>query len=81
MRKLFLLSLFLFCIEFCSAQSKIKFAVVVSANIEWRATKLVFPNEIFSTSPWGEYFFKEFEKEKLGISLNRQYYNAMPYQI
>lgn len=48
-----------------AGQSKIKFAVIVSANIEWKATKKIFPNEKYSTSPWGEYFFKEIEKENV----------------
>src|SRR6478752_5849493 len=65
MRKLFFVSLSLMIAEVSSGQSKIKFAVIVSANMEWRATKLVFPNEKFTSSPWGEYFFKEFEKEKV----------------
>src|SRR5260221_85879 len=65
MRKLFLISLLFSILGASFAQSKIKFAVIVSANIEWRATKLVFPNEKFTSSPWGEYFFKEFEKEKV----------------
>ncbi len=65
MKKLLALILFLSVIKICTAQSKIKFAVIVSANMEWRATKLVFPNEKYSTSPWGEYFFKEFEKERV----------------
>jgi len=64
MRKFILIS-FLFVIGQVSAQSKVKFAVIVSANMEWRATKLVFPNEKLTSSPWGEYFFKEFEKEKV----------------
>ncbi len=47
------------------SQSKIKIAIVISANIEWKATKKIFPNEKFLLPPWGEYFFKEFEKEKV----------------
>src|SRR6267154_665502 len=47
------------------AQGKIKFAVIISANIEWKATKQLFPGEAFFKSPWGEYFFKEFEKERV----------------
>jgi len=65
MKKLVVLFLYLSVFEISFAQSKLKFAVIVSANIEWRATKLVFPNEKYSTSPWGEYFFKEFEHEKV----------------
>lgn len=49
------------------AQSKIKIAVVISANIEWNATKKVFSNEKLLKSPWGEYFFKECEKEKVVV--------------
>ena len=65
MKKLVVLFLYLSVFGISFAQSKVKFAVVVSANMEWRATKLVFPNEKFTSSPWGEYFFKEFEKEKV----------------
>jgi adenosylhomocysteine nucleosidase len=65
MRLLRLLFLLLLFTETCFSQPKIKYAVVVSANMEWRATKLVFPNEKYSPSPWGEFFFKEFEKENV----------------
>src|SRR5690348_3708254 len=65
MKKLFTLFLFLLAAAISSAQSKLKFAVVISANIEWKATKELFPNEMISTSSCGEYFFKEFEKENV----------------
>ncbi len=65
MKKFLLILLVFIIVEASFSQSKIKFAVIVSANLEWRATKKLFPNEKFSTSPWGEYFFKEFEKEKV----------------
>jgi len=65
MKKYFLALLLLPITGNLLADSKIKFAVVISADIEWRATKKLFPDEKFSTSPWGEYFFKEFEKEKV----------------
>jgi adenosylhomocysteine nucleosidase len=65
MKNLLLVFLSLFCLKICSAQSRIRYAIIVSANIEWRATKIVFPNEKFSKSPWGEYFYKEFEKENV----------------
>jgi adenosylhomocysteine nucleosidase len=64
MKKFILLVLFLAFTEHLAAQSKIKFAVIISANIEWKAVKKIFPNEKLSLSPWGEYFFKDFEKEK-----------------
>ncbi len=65
MKKYFLILLLVPIMGNLSPESKIKFAVVISANIEWKATKKLFPNQKLSTSPWGEYFFKEFEKEKV----------------
>lgn len=50
---------------FSFAQSKVRLAVVISANVEWKATKKIFPGENFLRSPWGEYFFKEFDKEEI----------------
>jgi adenosylhomocysteine nucleosidase len=40
-----------------AAAQKIKFAVVVSANTEWKTVKKRFPDEKYMPSPWGEYFF------------------------
>ena len=40
-----------------SAQ-KIKYAVVISANAEWKTIKRLYPSENYKKSPWGEYFFK-----------------------
>ncbi len=65
MKKYFLVLLLLPITGNLLAESKIKFAVIISANIEWKATKKLFPGEKFYPSPWGEYFFKEFEKEKV----------------
>ncbi len=65
MKKIVAIFLFLIFTEISFAQSKIKFAVIISANMEWKTTKKLFPNEDYLKSPWGEYFFKEFEKEKV----------------
>lgn len=40
-----------------SAQ-KIRYAVVISANTEWKTIKRLNPSENYKNSPWGEYFFK-----------------------
>jgi adenosylhomocysteine nucleosidase len=54
-----LIILFIFCtFSFATAQ-KIKHAVIISANAEWKIVKAVYPNEKYQKSPWGEYFFKE----------------------
>jgi adenosylhomocysteine nucleosidase len=34
----------------------VKFAVVISANTEWKSVKKRFPGETYLKSPWGEYF-------------------------
>lgn len=42
------------------AKEQVKFAVVISANAEWKVVKKLFPQEQYLKSPWGEYFFKDF---------------------
>lgn len=41
------------------ARQKSRYAVAISANMEWKAVKKAFPDEKYSTSPWGEYFYKK----------------------
>ena len=67
MKRISAIAMLLLVVEFSSAQSSTKFAVLVSATIEWNATKKLFPNEKYLTSPWGEYFYKEFENEKVVV--------------
>ncbi|MCU0447464.1 MAG: hypothetical protein MUE85_21410 [Microscillaceae bacterium] len=38
---------------------KLKHAVIISANAEWKVVKAVYPHEKYQQSPWGEYFLKE----------------------
>jgi len=40
-----------------------KFAVVVSANAEWKAVKSGFPNARIENSPYGECFFEPVDEE------------------
>jgi adenosylhomocysteine nucleosidase len=50
----------------CSGCEKsVKYSVVVSANAEWRSLKKVYPDETFSQSPWGDYFFKTVSGQKV----------------
>jgi adenosylhomocysteine nucleosidase len=42
-----------------------KYAVIISANMEWKALKKVYPNEVYQKSVWGEYFFKKMNKQKI----------------
>ena len=49
----------------CTKNSNVKFAVVVSANAEWKAVKKIFPSEKYTGSPWGEFFVTEVAQEKV----------------
>ena len=40
-----------------SVEQHLTFAVLISANREWRAVKALFPKAVLSVSPFGEYFF------------------------
>ena len=42
-----------------------KYAVIVSANIEWNALKKEYPNENYLKSIFGEYFFKIVQNQKV----------------
>jgi len=41
------------------------FAVLISANAEWRVVKPLFANVTIETSPYGEYFFASVERERV----------------
>jgi adenosylhomocysteine nucleosidase len=67
-RIIILLSLsFLLC-SYNTAAPKVRIAVVISANTEWKTVKKRFPDEKYFSSPWGEYFYTDKcskNKEKL----------------
>lgn len=48
-----------------SCVRKSKYAVIVSANMEWNALKKVYPNENYQNSPWGEYFYKNIQNQNV----------------
>jgi adenosylhomocysteine nucleosidase len=54
---LFLLPVFLLLPSAEAFSQKTKFAVVISANTEWKTVKKRFPQEKYMPSPWGEYFY------------------------
>jgi|GEM_PF-2137721 len=41
------------------------FAVLISANAEWRALRPLFPNAVVRTSPYGEYFYAGVARERV----------------
>jgi adenosylhomocysteine nucleosidase len=44
---------------------KNKYAVIISANTEWKALKKVYPKETYQNSPWGEYFYKKVQNQNV----------------
>jgi adenosylhomocysteine nucleosidase len=48
-----------------SSAKDLRFAVLISANAEWRVVKPLFPNAAVQTSPYGEYFFANVDRERV----------------
>jgi adenosylhomocysteine nucleosidase len=55
----------IFLFLFISSQAQPKYAVLISANMEWESVKKNYPNEKLLPSPWGEYFFKDVAHQKV----------------
>jgi adenosylhomocysteine nucleosidase len=64
MRCLFLALLFAFG---CTPKNQAKIVVLISANAEWRVVKSVYPNENYQSTPWGDFFEKDFPTSKGGV--------------
>jgi adenosylhomocysteine nucleosidase len=43
----------------------LRFAVLISADTEWRAVKPLFPAARFESSPYGEYFFADVQHQRV----------------
>jgi adenosylhomocysteine nucleosidase len=57
---------FLFSVLAASSHAKrLPFAVLVSADTEWRAVKPLFAEASLHHSPYGEYFFADVERERV----------------
>jgi adenosylhomocysteine nucleosidase len=52
------------CISFAFCQP-VRYAVIISANAEWKAVRQVYPEEHYEESPWGEFFYKEVAGQKI----------------
>jgi adenosylhomocysteine nucleosidase len=66
--KILLLSLFLSAAAALHAQ-QVRIAIVVSANAEWQVIKNTYPNERYTNSVYGEFFFKELEAKNRKIKV------------
>lgn len=47
------------------AKDHLQFAVLVSADAEWRVVKPLLATEVIKTSPYGEYCFANFDRERV----------------
>jgi adenosylhomocysteine nucleosidase len=54
-----LIASFLVLAQMTSFSPNVKYAVVISADMEWKAVKRIFPEEVYQSSAWGEFFFKK----------------------
>jgi len=54
-----LIASFLVLAQMTSFSPNVKYAVVISADMEWKAVKRIFPEEAYQSSAWGEFFFKK----------------------
>jgi hypothetical protein len=43
----------------------LQFAVLVSADAEWRVIKPLFATAVIGTSPYGEYFIADINRERV----------------
>src|SRR5450755_2816290 len=50
----------------CAAHAEsLHVAVLISADMEWRAVKPVFPCAVLRKSPYGDYFFTNVQRERV----------------
>jgi adenosylhomocysteine nucleosidase len=59
MKQSLLILLILASLLASSCERKVNYAVIISANAEWKALKRIYPAENWQKSTWGEYFFKK----------------------
>lgn len=63
-RLLLILTLMFFSV-IVNAQKNIKYAVLISANMEWKAVKKFYPDEKIEKSVWGEFFYKRIANKEV----------------
>jgi len=59
------LFMLLLAVVISACTSNNKYAVIISANAEWKALKKVYPDESYQKSAWGDFFFKEVSGQKI----------------
>jgi len=48
-----------------TGQKDLKYAVIISANMEWKAVKKFYPKQDYQKSVWGEYFYTKIGDKKV----------------
>lgn len=59
------LTLIILFFSLTTQAQNLKYAVIISANMEWRAIKKYYPDEDYKESVWGEYFYKNIEGQEI----------------
>jgi adenosylhomocysteine nucleosidase len=52
-------------LSFAARAQELHFAVLISANAEWRVVKPLFASATMQTSPYGEYFYANVDRERV----------------
>jgi adenosylhomocysteine nucleosidase len=65
MKTVGMILMFLILVFNASCVKHDKYAVIVSANTEWKVIKKTYPNEDYHKSPWGEYFHKKINNQDI----------------
>lgn len=63
-KRITILILFLLTSFYLKSQP-LKYAVLVSANMEWKAIKELYPDKEYFTSPWGTYFYDSIASQNI----------------
>jgi adenosylhomocysteine nucleosidase len=58
-KNVFLPVCLLLCFGCSHPEGRVEKVVLISANVEWKVVKDVFPYQAIRRSPWGEYFIKD----------------------
>ena len=67
MRKIILILSLIICLNNIAFCNKVKYAVIISANMEWKAVNKIFPKENIKKSIWGEDLRKELQSQGIHI--------------
>ena len=59
------ITVFLSLLNACSRSKSLRYAVIISANAEWRSLNKLWPGQQLQDSPWGKFFYKEINGNRI----------------